>query len=371
MNLNRLRSAILIFGIFFLGAANIAVAADSSTPLPEIDAQRFDAKAIEKSKSGRIYLFESKVVLPKTGSLILVYNHDKPAMAFRVLKNDSLKRQFVGKRVRRYDETSELTLGDSFSAIEKLADVLPPPPSVAPTDTAANEDLDEGAPKPLATPAPTPVATPAPTPEPTPEMPPPAAEDAELDSSSVAALNKIDESDTSTDEEEMGPLEVEESTRINPFNNIFSVGAGYFGNSANFSFSPILETGMSVSYYHTILHDVFISKKSPQDAIGLEFGAIYYRVVNRDGGNDIYTMLPFYATLLYQLHLSPTFSFNLYGGLQYDYMVSAVNPGPSLPVLQGPQADIGIGFFYGFGPQWLLRADIGWDRITAGICIKW
>ena len=368
MNLNRLRSAILIFGIFLLGAANTAVATEPlSASLPEIDAQRFDAKAIEKSKSGRIYLFESNRVLPKTGSLILVYNHDKPAMAFRVLKNDPLKRQFVGKRVRRYDETSELTLSESYSAIEKLADVLPPPPSVAPTDTAANGDLDEGSPKTAATAK----AASALTPEATPELPPPAAEDSELDSSSAAALNKIDESDTSADEEEQGSLEVEETTRINPYNNIFSISAGYFGNSANFSFSPILETGMSVSYYHTIIHDLFISKKSPQDALGLEFGAIYYRVVNRDGGNDIYTMLPFYATLLYQLHLSPTFSFNLYGGLQYDYMLTAVNPGPSLPVFQGPQPDIGIGFFYGFGPQWLLRADIGWDRITAGLCIKW
>lgn len=370
MNLNCLRSAILIFCLFFLGAANIAVAVEPlSAPLPEIDAQRFDAKAIEKSKTGRIYLFESARVLPKTGSLILVYNNDKPAMAFRVLKNDPLKKQFVGKRVRRYDETSELTLNESYSAIEKLADVLPPPPSVAATTPSANEDLDDAATKKDAPPKEKASTTPEPTP--TPEMPPPAAEDAELDSSSVAALNKIDENDTSTDQEEQENIEIEETTRLNPYNNIFSVSGGYFGNSANFSFSPIIEAGMSVSYYHTLINNLFVSKKTTQDAFGLEFGAIYYRVVNRDSGNDIYTMFPFYATALYQIHLSPTFSFNLYGGLQYDYMVSAVNPGASLAVLQGPQPDLGIGFFYGFGPQWLLRADLGWDRITAGLCIKW
>lgn len=357
MKLVLLRSANLLFGLFFVTAATLCSAAE---PLPTIDAHRFESKPIQKSTSGKIYLFESNQVIPKTGNLILIYDQDKPAMAFRILKNDHERNRFVGKRVRRYDQTSELQLNQNYTSIEKLADVLPPPPGEAPS-----ENLDE-APAPAAMAASGSVA-----PTPTPAVVPVEPQDSDLDSDSTSALDQIDELDETEDEEDDALLEVDERTRIDPYRNILSVGAGYFGNSSNFSGSPYLSNGFSVSYAHVLFNDVFIMKKQPQDSLAIEFGGIYYRIINKDGGNDIYSMLPFFADLLYQLHLSQSFSLNLYGGLQYNYMTSAINPGASLENLQGIQVNVGLGFFYTLGPQWLLRADFGWDRITGGLSIKW
>ena len=369
MKLNWLRSAISFLSVFFLAVTCTASAA-TSTPeiLPPIDARRFDIKTIEKSSSGKIYLFESLQVIPKTGNLILIYDHEKPAMAFRVLKNDQNKKQFVGKRVRRYDQTSELTLNQSYSSLEKLADLLPPPPS-SETSESLDKSLDTTPPSPAPTPSSAPIETPTPSPTPTQEVVPAEKQDSDLD---AAALDKIDESNPSEDEgAEDESLEVSESSRLDPFNNILSVGAGYFSNSSNFSGSGVMNNGFSFSFAHVLFHDLFINKKSIQDSLGFEIGGIYYRIVNKDGVNDIYNMLPFYGDLLYQLHLSPTFAFGLYGGLQYNYMTSASNPGQSLSTLQGLQMNVGLGIFYGIGPQWLLRADLGWDRITGGLSIKW
>lgn len=368
VKLIRLRSAILFSLTFLIVMANPAMAAES---LPPIDAHRFDVKPIQKSTSGKIYLFESTQVIPKTGNLILIYEHDKPAMAFRVLKNDPNKKQFVGKRVRRYDVTSELITNQSYSSIEKLADVLPPPPA---EPVPAQEPLEEQKPESVAppTPAPSVVVEPSPTAEPTPIPAPavtPESQDSELDASSAAALDKIEESNEEDDEIE--PIEVEESSRLDPFNNFLSVSAGYFGNSSGFSGNSALNNGFSLSYARALFHDVFFLKKIPQDSLALELGVIYYQIINQDGGNDLYTLLPFFGNLLYQLHLSSTFSVNAYTGLQYNYMSGANNPGKSAESLQGVQLNFGLGFFYTIGPQWALRVDLGWDRITGGLCIKW
>ncbi len=200
-------------------------------------------------------------------------------------------------------------------------------------------------------------------------------QDSELDSSSTAALDKIDESTVEeADEEEdedLGPMEIEESVRMDPYNNILSVSAGYVANASNFAGSSVLNNGFGVSYAHVLFHDVFINRKSPQDSLAMELGGYTYRIINKDGGNDIYSMLPFFGNLLYQLHTSPSFSLNFYGGIQYNYMTSAINAGRSLKSLQGLQPNFGLGMFYTIGPQWFIRADIGWDRITGGLSIKW
>ena len=361
MKLSRLRSVILLFGLFFLAIAHNASAADT---LPEIDAHRFDIKAIQKSTSGKIYLFESNQVIPKTGNLILVYDHEKPAMAFRVIKNDANKRQFVGKRIRRYDQTGELSINQPYSTLEKIADVLPSPQGENTTATN-NENSVSTNPNQLRSNTATPVTNPSQIPGETQVV------DTELDSSSKEALDKIDESTEDSGEEEDNNLEVDESTRIDPWNNILTVSAGYFANSSNFVGSSILSNGFSASFAHTLFRDVFINKKNLQDSLGIEFGLIHYSRTYQDGGNDIYTMFPFFADALYQFHLSQTLTLLAYTGLQYNYMSSASNPGASLSLLQGPQLNIGAGMFYNFGPQWMLRLDLGWDRITGGLCIKW
>jgi len=357
--MSQLRSAILLLVFFFLAWGNPSLADDA---LPPIDAHRFELKPVQKSTSGKIYLFESNQVIPKTGNLILVYENEKPAMAFRVLKNDLSKKQFVGKRVRRYDQINELKMNQEYMSLEKIADIiLPPPAEVAPEPSSTE-------PTTTTTGQPTTEATPTDTPN---NIDPPPANDSTLDSSSTEALDQIDESLDEEGEEEDEALEVEESFKIEPWNNILSVTAGYFGNSSNFSGSPILNNGFSFSYAHAFAHDIFFSKKSLQDSLAVEFGGIYYRIINRDAKNDLYSLLPFYGDLFYQLHFSTSFTLTAYAGLQYNYMTSASNPGKSLKLLQGLQPNFGLGAFYAIGPQWFLRADLGWDRITGGLSIKW
>lgn len=342
MNSILYRSAILFFS-FFLWSGPTPALAEQPLPAPllEIDAQRFESKPIQKSKSGRIYLFQAIQVIPKTGNLILLYEQDRPIMAFRVLKNDRWKKQFVGKRVRRYDQVGELAMNQAYSSIEKISDVLPGPPVEGVEGSNSTQEN-------LA----------------------PAPQDTELDSASPKTMDQIDEYEA-MDEDDQSPLEIDETPRVDPFNNIITFSAGYFGNASNFSTKSVNNNGFSLSYAHTLIHDLFVAKKIPQDSFSLELGLVYYRIINMDGGNDFYSMLPFFANGLYQLHLSHTFSLNFYGGIQYNYMTSATNPGRSVNILQGPQPNFGLGFFYTMGPQWLLRADIGWDRMSGGLSIKW
>ena len=112
--------------------------------LPQIDSHKFEAKAISKSTSGKVYLFKSTDVMPKTGNLILVYENDKPVMAFRVLKNENDLHHFVAKRVRRYDETGELAINRIYTSVEKLGDIIPAPPTEPTTaePTEKNTQVD-------------------------------------------------------------------------------------------------------------------------------------------------------------------------------------------------------------------------------------
>jgi len=392
VKLIRLRSAILLLNIFFLAVACTDTAAAGTTEtLPPIDAHRFDVKPLQKSASGKIYLFESNQVIPKTGNLILIYDEDKPAMAFRVLKNDRFKKQFVGKRVRRYDQTNELKIDQAYPSIEKLADVLLPPPNEAPstvtdqnspalTDQKLSSIPDSSSPTSTSNSQDT---SDLPDPGPVPENSAKSdkkqttgdleSENRESEKEPSNSLEKKDKASLPEEDEDEGSdqLEIDETSRIEPFNNVLSISTGYFTNASNFSGLGVLNNGFSISFAHSLISEMLFRSKTSQDSLGIELGGIYYRIINKDGGNDIYSMLPFYGELTYQIHFSQAFALGLYGGIQYNYMTSATNPGASLSSLQGPQVNAGLGVFFGIGPQWLLRADVGWDRITGGLGIKW
>lgn len=358
----------------------------SEIPVSEIEARRFEIKPAQKSSSGKIYLFDSPTVIPKTGNLILVYDDSKPAMAFRVLKNDDEKKQFVGKRVRRYDGTGDLELKKNYSSIEKIGELITPPPALQKPPVAnINEDLDNSALPPPQAESPNKVAatetsaleppennTVEENPTQAADFKEPEKTDPELDeSASIKELDQIDKETPKDDLEEPEEIEYDEQTRIDPFNNLFSVTTGFFGNSSNFSTSPYLSNGFSISFAKVLITDAFISEKAVQDSLSLEGGIINYSILNKDRKNDRYSLLPFYGNLFYQLHLSRTFTMNAYAGIQFNYMTSADNPGDSLETLQGLQPNFGVGAFFSLGPQWYFRADIGWDRITGGLSIKW
>lgn len=354
---------------------------DASALVPEIEARRFDIKAVQKSTSGKIYLFESKII-PKTGNLVLVYDGVRPSMAFRVLKNDPDKNQFVAKRIRRYDNISDLSINQSYSSIEKVADLLPTPenlskpilanaqPESTSTETPAKtEELpgdtvatDESG-KPVEDKSEVAQSEPA-------NEQPTEINDPELDASTVQKLDQIDQENPS-DDLEMASIEFDEYPFLDPFNNMISVGVGYYGNASNFTLSPTYQNGFGLSFSRVLARNVFLDSKTIQDGFALEVGVIQYSILNLDSNNDRYSMLPFYGNLIYQLYTGHTFGVHGYGGLQFNYMVSASNPGSSLEDLQGFQPNFGIGFTYMMGPQWYFRAEIGWDRAIGGLSLKW
>src|SRR5262245_15810248 len=117
---------ILFFCLLTVMTGNSGARAET---LPDIDVHEFRTVVIRKSQSGRVYLIQVPTKdLPKTGNIVLIQNLNKPVFALRVLQTDELKGEFIAKRVRRYDETAELVAGQDYLAIEKVADVLEPPP---------------------------------------------------------------------------------------------------------------------------------------------------------------------------------------------------------------------------------------------------
>jgi hypothetical protein len=351
--------------------------ASTQADLPPIDSHRFQITPLNKSTSGKVYLFQSSSVVPKTGNLILLYENEKPVMAFRVLKNEGNNGEFVAKRVRRYDDVRELVVKKNYAALEKLGDIIyPPTPNSPPITASENPDEILDAPETtetVKTPGENSDASELPSDElqelDQPSEPQKLNPDPELDSETIKNLDDIEE--LNPEEEEIDSIEIEETTSIDPFKNILTVGAGYFANSSNFSLSPVLSNGFSISYAHSLGKKIFFDSSSFQDSLSIELGGIHYVILNKDGNNDQYTLFPVFGNLLYQLNASKSFTFNFYGGLTYNFMSTAVNPGKSLNSLQGLQPNFGIGAFYMIGPQWFFRADLGWDRITAGLSIKW
>ena len=343
------------------------------------------------SKSGRVYLFStSPNDLPKTGNLVLIQDHDKPAMAFRVLQTNVEKSQYIAKRVRRYDTTGELSPGQNYFSIEKVADLLAPPaPDLAPSPTPLPTPLPSMTPVPESLPEASQTGAEAPSTEEAPAATPEASEsseepnleiydyDDELDGGTSPRNLKRDREGierTSTPAAEI--LEIPE---IDPLNNMISFSAGFFKNMSQMRFKGGTHNGIAFEYSRTVARDLFVEGKSPQDSLSLDFGLGYYSRVDLDQHNDVYKVTPIYAELDYQLHFSETFAWLFYAGIEYNAILSTENvntatyPQDAVTIqnIQGIQHTLGTGLLYNMGPQWYFRVIVGWDRITAGLALKW
>jgi hypothetical protein len=374
----------------------------NAAPLPDIEAHQFQSTPVRMSKSGRVYLFQTPSNdLPKTGNLVLIHDHNKPAMAFRVLKTDPEKNEYVGKRVRRYDQTGQLKLDDKYFSIEKVADLLAEPaPDLAPAPTPFATPFPSVTPVPAApavsetndidseldgTPADEP-AQPSASPGRKKKKPETDLEvydyDDDLDSSTSPRNLKKENPNAVVSEDEDDSLtafEIDETMRLDPLKNMLSVSTGFFKNMSNFKFAGGTHNGFAVSYTRTLTNDVFVVSKAPQDSTAIEFGLGYYSRINMDGNNDVYKVVPMYAELHYNLVFSQTFASYLYLGIEYNGILSTENvnaatrPADAVTIsnIQGVQQTFGAGFLYNMGPQWYLRLNLGWDRITAGLALKW
>jgi hypothetical protein len=283
--------------------------------------------------------------------------------------------------VRRYDTSSELKLNESYQTVEKIADLIAPPPP-------ENEVYDPNA-KPLLDPSSS-VTTASPS---QPDSSGPSAPTADATSKKAMNLNQYDDDldsgtspvnlkEKSTVENAQAPdappteigkdLEVRERSVLNPFNNMLGVSVVALRNYSNFIFGSIGGGGFTAYYSNVVKRNVFFKKEYPQDSLYLEYAFSYYSVINPSGNNDSYTFLPLRTELRYDLHLSETFTPLAYIGAQYNLIMQSQNANATLyNQINGFQLNLGVGLLFNIGPQWYLRADLGLDRLGIGLAVKW
>jgi len=131
--------------------------APSEDALPDIQATLRHLKVIKASTSRRVYLMDLPAdpspdaqtpdgsEKPPEKKILLVRNGDENLMALRVLRDISGTNQVIAKKIKQYGDHDALDIGQEYYALEKLSDVIPPPPT--PEDKA---DMQEVEPAPLA-----------------------------------------------------------------------------------------------------------------------------------------------------------------------------------------------------------------------------
>ena len=186
----------------------------------------------------------------------------------------------------------------------------------------------------------------------------------------------ISEGEDADEEEEVAPgkteYEVEERQGLNPFNNMITVSVGYYRNISNFVLPGSVNNGLGLSYSRTFAHDIFLDPRSMEDSLAVELGFERYTQVNLAGTNDVNTINPLFVNLRYDLYFSKNFALNFYAGFQYNWLYSTENTTTDVQAaISGPQPTVGIGLLYAVGPQWFIRATIGFDQIALGLCVKW
>jgi hypothetical protein len=395
-----------LFFSLFLGGMGLTLLA-SAENLPDIDAHQFKIVPLEKSRTGRVYRFKVDInQLPKTGSILLIEENNKPALAFRVMKTDFDHSEFIAKRVRRYDTTGELKINESYVTVEKLADLVAPPPSETDVfDPNAKPMLDPNPSKNLVGKSADSVSTPPPPPaladnlaaNPVPvSTPPPATPNKALDvekyddsldsSTSPTDLKSNSLADAAIPGAAAAPpptpdanddgydLEVKERPVFNPYRYMAGVEVAELKNYSNLKLTGGSFGGFTAYFSQVIKRNVAFKKiAGPQDSLSIECGFSYYSDDNvNTGANDDYDLLPLRVELRYDLHLSESFTPFAYFGLQYNLITASSNEvATTYNNLEGFQPNIGVGVFYNIGPQWYLRGDLGVDRIGIGLAIRW
>jgi hypothetical protein len=374
--------------------------------LPNIRARTFDVTITERSKSNRTYMFSySDAGKARGGEILLLKKGDESIMAFRVLRTYDAKKKFAAKRVKRYGDRQTLDNGESYTAIEKLSDIAPPP-----LDNQEKADLKElegkGGVPPVAggksAAAPTTGDLPVP---PTGDLPgtpdglPPApgektqggsadkSFDPDLDSStSPPPAGAVDSGNSKASAEDLDQgdddqlnIEVKEILPLDKNSQWLSGVIGYFRantyvapGSGNVS-SPTYFTGGGVRYGTTLGKQVFLRRQALQDSVVLEAGVYLYRLLNYAPGSigDAYTVAPLIISLRYNLQFSEQFAMFFYAGIDKSSVIAYANaPTGATDQLNTIFPAGGAGLTFEVGPSWDARADLGYDTFAISLMLR-
>jgi len=381
--------------------------------LPAIQAKVYSVRVVRPSRSGRMYLIkkEESGVLPEVGRIFLLKDTFTPVMAFRVVKTYPPSAQIAAKRVRVYPGFDQLTSGSQFRAYEKLGDIAVVPPQTAQDredlsdleGSGAQNDFDLEQTPPPETAAPL-EAPPEPLPEAPAETggtmdleqtPPPAAglpEEPALEpaddfaappsgpaepfpESSPAPLTEVQdpgEQDVEIQDEEG---EDEEAHR-DYAPNWLTVAFGMFPNTK--VPGSRLKMGGGILLARNIAYEIFSERSRNGDSLAIEGGFYYYKAAGdvtaagtTNAVSKSYTLMPLTALARYNLPLSETLTFYLYGGLLYNTVIG--NVGATDREIQNATEVVpgaGLGLFVQTGPNWYLRLNLGMESITGGVVLR-
>ncbi len=90
-----------------------------------------------------------------------------------------------------------------------------------------------------------------------------------------------------------------------------------------------------------------------------------------NGRSKSYTMMPWIATGRYNFPLNESWSFYLYGGFYYNYVMDNVGATPAeLAQIEVLALAGGGGFIVQTGPNWYLRLNLGVESIAGGVVLR-
>jgi hypothetical protein len=369
-----------------------------SSPLPDIIAKTYDLSVVKRSNSNKIYILNDKSDgIPAEGRMLLLKKDEEPIMALRVLKLYPDKKEIAAKWLRKYGEHHILENNDAFLAIEKVSDIIPPPPT--PQDNADIKELEGQGSKASAVippPPPLPVtpatASAAPAvvdnPPPPPDGAKPAAATAlpsdpdldggtppangdESDGKAAALLDSPSEKDKEDQEDETA-LSVEEVKEMDPFRHWLTAGFGWVRNSNNPSVGgSYLFSAGNLRYGITIAKRVMLDQKYAQDSFVLEAGFMLYKGLNYVTTGDAYTVVTGLAELRYNVMFGTGFGLFIYTSFLQSFVLSTVSAtAAAVAALNSTQIGAGGGILFQIGPSWYTRVDIGFDQMNLNLVLR-
>ena len=317
---------------------------DLEEKLPSIEAKTFPVRIVRRSNSNKIYLVEDpEDRKPEIGRILLLKKDIEPYMAFRVVKQYNDKKFLALKRIRKYGQHRYLDDAETFTAVEKIGDLHPPPLSKEDKNDLSEIEGDDSGLK--ARPFDPEVDT-GTSPPPKDEPPP--------------------------EEETVDAYTLEEAQLLDKHTHWLTFGFGYIRNGApaalggSFYFSSA-----NIRYGLTLGKLLLVKEPRIQDSVAAEVGIHFYKSLGFVSLTDSYTVSSISLALRYNLYTSRTFGLFGYLGLDKGLVLSSNNgDAEALTTLGSLLPAVGAGLFFEIGPSWFLRFDIGLDQINANLVLR-
>lgn len=344
-----------------------------------IEAEEFRVKALRKSRSGRVILFEDPSEgRPRPGRILLIKDNKDDVIAVRVLKNYPGK--FAAKTVLKFRDAE---LNGEYRALRKLGYKIMAlirererqerkleynqtdedlAKEVAPDDN----ELDRGIPLPT-------------KPAKGKKKQAPEAPEARNKNMPEPLFTKDGEELTSdaievTDEDEpYADLSITENVPLEPKNHAISLEYGSL-KSVNKENDPASYSGLGLRYNYNFWRTPFIKKKALQDAFSGELSLFYYSITGFVKTDDTVTVYPVVGTLRYNVFIGETFQTFAYLGFVKNIVSEQPDKDGNLTGGTGPlqttKAALGLGAMMKIGPSWALRIEYGTDIFGVGAVLK-